>query len=184
MEDSYEYAPYLVADLLLIRGHHGALFEIGYLYREGEPALLGSEWNVLTTTLDMWAVPLTVNYLYFIRERVRARSFLPYIGLGLGTFFGGEKIGATAVTLLKKWDGWAWGFRGSLIGNIVIGTNISPWQGLDAVIEVRWIQSGRGGNIDLVDDEDEPKFDAYLYPMVQRSSFDFTGWSVSIGIRW
>lgn len=184
MKDSYEYAPYLAADLLLIRGHHGASFEIGYLYREGEPALLGSEWNVLSTTLDMWAVPITVSYLYFIRGAERARGFTPYMGVGLGTFVGGEKIGATATTLLKKWDGWAWGFRGSLIGNAVLGMNISPWHGLAAVIEVRWIESGRGGNIDLVDNEYDPLFDDYLYPLVRRSSYDFTGWSVSIGLRW
>jgi hypothetical protein len=184
MEECYEHAPYLIADLMMITGHHGVSFEVGYLSRDGEPVLLPNEWNVLSTSLRMWAVPITVNYLYHITGYDRARRFVPYAGLGLGTFFGGERIGAMANTLLKQWDGWTWGLRGSMIGNAVIGAHISPWHGFSAVVELRWIQSGRGGNIDLVDEEDEPKFDAYLYPLVQRSSYDFTGWSVSVGIRW
>lgn len=184
MEECYEHVPYLVADLVLVGVHHGVSFEAGYLYRDGEPTLLPNEWNVLSTSLSMWAVPITVNYLYYIAGYDRARRFAPYVGFGLGTFFGGEKIGAMANTLLKQWDGWTWGLRGSMIGNAVLGAHISPWRGFNAVVELRWIQSGRGGNVDLVDEEDEPKFDAYLYPLVQRSSYDFTGWSVSVGIRW
>lgn len=184
MDDCYGHAPYIMADFLLIRGRHGASFEIGYLYREGKPVPLPTEWNVISTSLSMWAIPVTVNYLYHINGYDRARRFAPYAGLGFGAFFGGEKIGAMATTLLKRWDGWTWGLRGSMIGNVVLGAHISPWHGFDAVVEVRWIQSGRGGNIDIVDEEDEPKFDAYLYPLVQRSSYDFTGWSISVGIRW
>jgi hypothetical protein len=184
MKDCYEYAPYLVADILHIRGRHGLSLEIGYLYREGEPVLLPTEWNVLSTALSMWSVPISINYLHFIRSYRKPRTVSPYIGLGLGTYVGGEKIGAYATTLLKQWDGWTWGVRGSMIGNAFIGAHITPWRDFDAVVEVRWIQSGRGGNVDLVDDEDEAKFDAYLYPLVQRSGYDFTGWSISIGIVW
>ena len=184
MEDCYEDAPYLMADILHLRGRHGLSLEIGYLYRKGEPTLLPTEWNVLSTSLSMWAVPVSVNYLHFIREHRKDRTVSPYAGLGLGAYVGGEKIGAFATTLLKQWDGWTWGFRGSMIGNAFIGAHITPWSGFDAVVEVRWIQSGRGGNADLVESEDEEKFDAYLYPLVQRSSYDFTGWSVSVGILW
>jgi hypothetical protein len=184
MEECYEHAPYLVADLALVGTHHGVSFEVGYLYRDGEPTLLPAEWNVLSTSLSMWAVPVTVNYLYYITEPGGSRRFAPYVGVGLGTFVGGEKIGAMANTLLKQWEGWTWGLRGSMIGSAVVGANISPWHGFSAVVELRWIQSGRGGNIDLVDEEDEPELDAYVYPIVQRSTYDFTGWSVSVGIRW
>ena len=184
MDGCYGNAPYLMAEFLVAKGHHGASFEIGYLFREGEPETLPTDWNVLSTSLSMWAMPITLNYLYHINRCEHSSTFDPYIGLGLGAFIGGEKIGVLANTLLKQWDGWAWGLRGSFIGNAVIGAQIAPWSAFDAVFELRWIQSGRGGNIDLIDEEDEQKFDAYLYPLVQRSVFDFTGWTVSVGVRW
>ena len=184
MDECYGNAPYLMADFLVLGSHHGALFEIGYLYREGDPTPMPTDWNVISTSLSMWAVPVTVNYLYHITGYDRSHRFAPYVGLGIGTYIGGEKIGAIATTLLKKWDGWTWGIRGSMACNAVIGAHIRPWRGFDTVVEMRWIQGGRGGNIDMVDEEDEPKFDAYLYPLVQRSSYDFTGWSISVGIRW
>jgi hypothetical protein len=184
MKDGYAGAPFLMTDFLMAWGHHGASIELGYLYRDGEPILLPSEWRVTSTSLSMWAVPFSVNYRYYFAPYDRARRLTPYAGIGLGAIVGGEKIGARGTTLLKEWDGWVWGARGSMIGNFFLGTRVTAWKGLDAVVEARWIQGGRGWSADLDDTEEKPTFDEYLYRLVERPRFDFTGWSVSIGLCW
>ena len=77
-----------------------------------------------------------------------------------------------------------WSLRVAFGGHAIAGTRLRLTDKYNFVVEGRWTQSGKGSNMDLEEKELEEALNLTLYDAVKRSDFNFTGWSIHVGVEW
>jgi hypothetical protein len=184
MESGYDHYFGTVFDAVGFRGHYGAMVEAGYLQRDGAPRLIESKATIISSALDMWAIPFGGAFLYSMKNYEASSRVHPYIGIGFSFLLGGEKLSVSAKDLLERWNGYLWATRLAFAGRALAGAQIRLKDNLAAVVQAEWMQAGKGTRIDWVTDEDKKDAEKYIYEQAQRPDFDFTGWSIAVGIRY
>lgn len=162
--------------------------EMSFLGASGTPSIADTSWTISSSTIKMGAVSLGGTCLYSLTGDPTSDIFVPYIGVGIDGIFGAEKISAEASRIQgsteEEFGAEVWSVRVAFAGHAVLGTRIRATDKMRLAIEARWTQSGKGSNADLEEEELTQAFEATLYSAVKRSDFDFTGWSVHVGIEW
>lgn len=154
----------------------------------GTPNRVNPEWNVTSSNIKMGGFTLGGTFLYSLRGDPTKNIFLPYVGAGIDGFFGAENIGAAASrkrgSVEEGFEADAWGLRAAFATHALLGARMRVTDKYRFVLEARWTQCGKGSNADLIEKEKEELFDFTLYNAVKRSDFNFTGWSIHVGLEW
>lgn len=172
-------------------------FGIGMILGAGEPWQWDPEWQVTDSYLAMIAAPVQITALYRLRntqsasheEIEEAHSFIPYFGLGLGGFFGFERISVNAFR--EEFGGeehYEWHdtcYRHSFAAHALLGAYWKLSDNMDWVFEIKWAMGGRG-RIKRADLSEEELSQGWgdAFGAFQHSDFNFSGWNVSAGVNW
>ena len=166
----------------------GLRMELSFWGTSGTPVSVNPEWDVTSSNIKMGGMTLGGTFLYSLREEPRKSIFLPYVGAGIDGFFGAENIGATASRVTtggtEEFSADVWGLRAAFAGHVLVGMKLRLTDKYPLVLEGRWTQSGKGSNADMKDESMVEAFNLTLYDAVKRSDFDFTGWSIQVGVEW
>lgn len=158
----------------------------GAIIGEGNPIFPDTTWEVSSSELQMFMIPLEASFLYNLRERPLENSLSPYVGIGFGGFIGFERISVEMSRFVEgdfQWNETR--FRYVLGGHAVMGTTIKITEKYRAVLEARWTQSGKGSTVkNEFSDEEIAEGWLELDKAVKRPDFNFTSWSVSVGLQW
>jgi opacity protein-like surface antigen len=175
-------------EYLMVPKGFGVGFEIGWTSGEGTPQTTGSNWEVTASSVTMWALLLEVNVYYNLLDDKGRNPFMPYIGLGPGLWFGGERLSAEAtrapVGLVEGFNAEQLALGVSFGLSAIVGTTVRLWDDFKLLAEGRYVLSSSGSMVDLVSEEDEVIIDNTLYEAVERPGFNFTGWQVAVGVQW
>jgi hypothetical protein len=188
MEAAYDPVFVGSVEYLTVAKGFGLGFELGWTSGEGTPQPVESDWEVTASSVTMWALLLEVNLYYNLLDDQGRNPFMPYIGLGPGLWFGGERIAAEAtqapVGLVEGFNAEQLALGLSFGLSAIVGTTVRLQDSLKLLVEGRYVVSSSGSMVDLVDEEDEVLIDYTLYSAVERPGFNFTGWQVTVGIQW
>jgi len=160
--------------------------EIGFISSKGSARVLDPSWNVQTGTLEMWALPMSVNYLYRLGGHGGSPNFAPYIGTGIGLVPGLERMRLNATQGDVEFAANLGAFRGAFEGHGILGADFHLSESFHGIIESRWTHSGDGSTVEAVDEKkaEDVAASALLHSIIRRSNFNFTGWGIQAGFRW
>jgi hypothetical protein len=158
----------------------------GAFIGDGTPLFPDTTWEVSSSELFMLMIPLEGAFLYNFKERPGEKSVAPYIGIGVGGFIGFEKMAVEMSRFGETGVEWSEArFRYVLGGHAVAGTTIKITEKYRALLEVRWTQSGKGSTVkNEFSDEEIAEGWLEVDKAVKRPDFDFTSWSVGVGLQW
>jgi hypothetical protein len=171
--------------------------ESGVILGSGEPLQWDPEFQIIDSYLAMIAVPAQMSFIYRLRNTRSASqveveevySFIPYLGLGLGGFFGFERIDVHAFReeiggeVHYEWHDTC--YRHSFAAHALLGSYGKISDKMDFVFEIKWAWGGRGRlkRAGLSGEELSQGWgDAFA--AFQHSDFNFSGWSVAAGVTW
>ena len=186
MPDTYDDCFLFVAEAVIwLKGRQGWRIEGGYVQRKGRSRLGNSAWNVTESELSLNAIPLHASFLYRLRTTEEQHLLVPYVGIGAGTFLGIENLAATATDTGNEggFEAHSRALRASGDIHVLLGTQMRFGMGVEGILEARWTQSTNGSTVDLIKEEEQEDYDSTLFKAVRRSDFNFTGWSVELGLR-
>jgi len=165
------------------RARSGFKVAAGYLSGTGTPRRVNPIWTIEKSKVSMYTIPIQASYLYRLRVRDDSRTFAPYVGAGANLFLGIDRLEATASSPTEEFEAHSNAFRASGGVHAILGSEIKLGSRYAGVLEIKWIQCGNGSTGDLLSEEDKALFQSTLYDAVARPTFNFTGWTVELGIR-
>jgi hypothetical protein len=185
MKDSYDHMFCTMAEGVgWLKGRAGFRLEVGFLSRSGLPRPKNPKWNIEKSELSMFAIPIHGTFLYRLRSGETPHLLSPYVGLGGGVYVGLENLEAKADYGGSEFEGHSRAIRASGAVHALIGVEVVRIVGpVSGVAEIRWTQAGDGSTTDFVPDDEREEYNDTLFDTVRRSSFNFTGWSVEMGVR-
>jgi hypothetical protein len=162
--------------------------ETGLIFAVGKPLQKDPDWEIVESHLGLIAIPLFVSYIYRVVDD-GSDSFAPYCGLGLGGFFGFERISANIYRQqLINEPHYEWHdtcYRHSFAGHACLGIykKINEQYGL--LFEIRWTQAGKGKlKRGTLSEEELDEGWGEVFDDFQHADFNFTGPSASLSLRW
>lgn len=166
------------------RGRSGIKAAGGYLSGTGKPQLDNPIWTVKESKVSMYVIPLQMSYLYRLRVPDDRSTLVPYVGAGVDVFLGLDRLEATAESATDGFEAHSTALRASAGLHAVLGSEIKLFgDKYSGLLEIKWIQGGKGSTGDLLTDEEKGQFGTTLFDAVNRPKFNFTGWTVELGIR-
>jgi hypothetical protein len=185
MKDSYDHCFCIMAEGVgWLRGRAGFRLEAGFLLGSGLPRPGNPKWYIEESELSMFAIPIGGTILYRVRKGEPPHVVSPYVGVGGGVYLGVEKLAAKASDGWESFEAHSRAFRACGAVHAVLGVELRQAQGrYSGVLELRWTKTGDGSTADLLPEEERKEFEETLFDAVRRSSFNFTGWSVEVGMR-
>lgn len=185
MKDSYDHVYCVMAEGIgWLKGRTGFRLEIGFLTRSGLPRPKNPKWHIEKSELSMFAIPIHGTLLYRLRKGETPHVLSPYVGFGGGVYVGVENLEAKANDGFAIFEAHSRAIRASGAVHALVGLELKRiLRQVSGVVEFRWTQAGDGSTTDFLPDEERDEFDETLFDAVRRSSFNFTGWSVEVGVR-
>ena len=154
----------------------------------GTPARSDESWDVSSSKMKMYFTSVGGSFLYSLRKNPAKSIFNPFVGVGLTGIFGLDKVEASASrtveSVYEEFKEDVWSVRAAFASHILFGSRYRITDKVTFLVETRWIQSGKGGAAELKKEEELESLDIGLYDAVRKPAFDFTGWSVGLGLEW
>jgi hypothetical protein len=162
--------------------------EMGFLFASGHPLQKDFDWKVVDSNLGMIVLAIGSTGIHEFNKEGE-RTFVPYIGLGLGFFLGFERISAH---IYKDQVGgeshFEWHdtcYRHSFSGHALLGATLKRSDRFSYVGEIRWTQAGKGRlKRKPLSQEEIAQGWGEAFQDFQHPDFNFTGPSINIGVRW
>jgi hypothetical protein len=187
MGDAYDPIFFSSVEAATIAKGFGMGFEFGVFSGEGTPPLVESDWEVTSSSVDLWAFLLEVNFYYNLLDDSGRQPFMPYLGAGPALLFGGETLaaeaGRSATDLDESFDAQQLALGVSFGLSVTAGATLRIKGDFKVFLEGRYVLSTSGWTADMADDDEKALLDDTLYSAVERPGFNFTGWQVTVGIQ-
>lgn len=168
------------------RGRVGLRGDVGLMLGVGKPIVLDDTWTINSSELQALVAPVSTSLLYrFVGEK--EHGFLsPYVGIGIGGIFGFERIAVDVSRVPEgQFDWHDTKFRASFEGHALLGVLMGTGDGIRGVLEVEWIQGGKGSlKSPSLTEEELAEGWGEVVEDFQGPGFSFTGVSVSLGVKW
>jgi opacity protein-like surface antigen len=188
MKDSYRNVQGIMSGggAWLKEGRAGLGGEVGFLTGKGDARVLDPAWTLRKRELSMWAVPVSMTGYFRLLDPKRTLPVMPYLGAGLGAFFGVDKLEIDAVGGLQELSGFHRALRAGWEGHALAGAEIGVSEDLHVMLETQWTQAGKAWIASGVDEKnaEEVQFWNTLHSILERPDNDLTGWRIALGLRW